>query len=101
MVIALNVRPPIAGWYYFERTFFLSNLRNRSIFQCFSLFNSNTWNSLGSGSTRKEGNRSQYFEGSSDSFDDEDDDENEQAISVSSRGRHRKISSRVRRYFLE
>lgn len=49
---------------------------------------------------RREVHRSQYFDESSESFD-EDDDDDEQQISVSSRGRVRKISSKVRGYFRE
>lgn len=81
--------------------FFPSLFLSLSLSFSLRLLSSTTWNSLGSGNPRKDGNRSQYFEGSSDSFDDDEDDDAEQAISVSSRGRHRRISSKVRRYFCE
>lgn len=101
MAIALNAHPLTAGMCmcFFNKklcVFFEIN----SIFASLFSLSSTTWNSSGSGNARKEPNRSQYFDGSSDSFDDEDDqDDNEQAISVSSRGRPRKLSSKVRRYF--
>lgn len=56
---------------------------------------SNTWNSSGSGSSRREGTRSQYFEESNSESDEI------QLPSVSSRGRVRKISSKVRGFFCE
>lgn len=56
-----------------------------------------TWNSSGSGLTRK----APYFESDSSNSDygDENDENDQQEISVSSRGRIRKISSKVRGYF--
>lgn len=66
---------------------------------------STTWNSSGTGNPRREVNKSQYFEGddsSNDDYDENDDDEEaEEQISISSRGRVRKISSKVRGYFRE
>lgn len=56
---------------------------------------SNTWNSSGSGSSRRDGTRSQYFE------DSNSDSDEIQLPSVSSRGRVRKISSKVRGYFCD
>lgn len=55
-----------------------------------------------SGNTREEAHHLQNFDESSDSLDDENENnENEQEIGVSSRGRQRKLSSKVRRYFRE
>ncbi|XP_055320942.1 bromodomain and WD repeat-containing protein 3 isoform X2 [Sitodiplosis mosellana] len=61
-----------------------------------------TWNSSGSGNptTRREVNKGQYFEGDSSNSDfDENDDEEEaeEQISISSRGRVRKISSKMKK----
>lgn len=71
-------------------------------FEIYALNHSTTWNSLGSGNPRREVNRSNYFvhDSSNDEFDEEDDNGEEQ-ISISSRGRVRKISSKVRGFFRE
>lgn len=63
---------------------------------------STTWNSSGTGNPRREVTRSQYQEDdTSDSFVEEEDEDGEQSVSISSRGRIRKISSKVRGYFRE
>lgn len=64
---------------------------------------STTWNSSGTGNPRRDPNSSNYLEEdtSNDEFDDDDDENGEEQISISSRGRVRKISSKVRGYFRE
>lgn len=80
-----------------------------SFFKLIFFFNfgpnhSTTWNSSGTGNPRRDPNSSNHLEeedSSNEDFDDDDDENGEEQISISSRGRVRKISSKVRGYFRE
>ncbi|XP_031621174.1 bromodomain and WD repeat-containing protein 3 isoform X2 [Contarinia nasturtii] len=56
-----------------------------------------TWNSSGTGNPRREVNKTYYGDETSNSDFDDEDEEAEEQISISSRGRVRKISSKIRK----